>query len=242
MAKDRADYNERRSLVSYTEETQTLGGRSARRSTPHRWLFVRIALATLLLLSSFPLGIFWFIVLVVLLLVGLPLTIVGVGLPILALAMLVCILGADTERRRLDALLGTRLSSPHRPLPRGSVLSRVRARAADPALWLALLYLLLLLPAGLVEFFVVFALVLSTALATYPLWFWTLPDGSGVQWNGAFLADTGPEALLVMLVGCVAATAATALVLKVAKMHAALGRILLGRSRRENLEWRVEEA
>jgi hypothetical protein len=235
MAKDRADYSERRSLMSYTEETQTMGGRSARRSTPHRWLFVRIALATVFLLSSLPLGIFWFIVLVVLLLVGLPLTIVGVGLPILALAMLVCILGADTERRRLAALLGTRLSSPHRPLPRGSVLARLQVRATDPALWRALLYLLLLLPTGLVEFFVVLALALSAALATYPLWFWTLPDGQGVQWPG-FVADTAPEALLVMLVGLVATTAAAAFVLGVARAHAALGRILLGQSRRENLE------
>jgi hypothetical protein len=221
--------------MRFTEETQAVAEGLSRGGTPHGRLLVRVALATLFLLSSFPLGIFWFIVLVVLVLVGLPLTIAWVGLPILALAMLVCILGADTERRRLVALLGTRFSSPHRPLPGGSVLARGRIQATDPALWRALLYLLLLLPAGLVELFVVLALALSATLATYPLWFWTLPDGSGVQWNGVFRADTGPEALLVMLVGCVTATAATAFVLKVAQAHAALGRVLLGRNRREDL-------
>jgi hypothetical protein len=221
--------------MGFIEETQAVAEDLSRRGTPHGRLLVRVALATLFLLSSFPLGIFWFIILVVLLLVGLPLTIVGVGLPILALAMLVCIQSADTERRRLAALLGTRLSSPHRPLPRGTVLTRLRVRATDPALWRALLYLLLLLPTGLVEFFVVLALALSAALATYPLWFWTLPDGQGVQWPG-FVADTAPEALLVMLVGLVATTAAAAFVLGVARAHAALGRILLGQSRRENLE------
>jgi hypothetical protein len=160
----------------------------------------------------------------VLLLVGLPLTVVWVGLPILALPMLLCLVGAGTERGRMAALLGTRLPSPYRPLPRGSVLARVRVRVTDPALWRALLYLLLLLPAGLVEFFVVLALALSAALATYPLWYWTLPDGQGVQWPG-FAADTGPEALLVMLVGCVAAAGS---VLGAAWAHAALGRVLLG--------------
>jgi hypothetical protein len=48
-------------------------------------------LATLFLLSSFPLGLFWSVVLVTLLLVGLALTIVWVGLPILALAFAIMI-------------------------------------------------------------------------------------------------------------------------------------------------------
>jgi hypothetical protein len=65
--------------------------------------------------------------------------------------------------------------------------------------------------------------------------FWALPGGAGLQWPG-FVADTAPEALLVMLVGCVAATAAAAFVLVVAQAHAALGRVLLERSRRENLK------
>jgi hypothetical protein len=62
----------------------------------------------------------------VLVLVGLPLTIVWIGLPILALAMLVSLVGANTERWRLAVLLGTRLSSPYRPLPSGSLLARLR--------------------------------------------------------------------------------------------------------------------
>lgn len=127
---------ERRDLVSYTEETQAVADGFSRRGTPHRRFLVRVALATLFLLSTFPLGIFWFIVLATLLLVGLPLTIVWVGLPILA--MLLCLLGAGTERWRLAALLGTRLPSPYRGLPRGSILAHVRVRAADPVLWRAL--------------------------------------------------------------------------------------------------------
>lgn len=223
--------------MSHTEETQAAGERFAGRLAP---LPARFASATLFLLSSFPLGIFWFVVLTGLLSVGLALTIVWVGLPILASAMLVCTLGAVIERWRLAALLGTRLSSPYRPLPRGSVLARVRVRATDLALWRSMLYLFLLLPVGLAELFVVLVLGLSVALATYPLWFfWALPEGQGVQWPG-FAADALPEALLVMLVGLVAGTAAAVSVLGAAWGHAALGRALLGPSGRERLEERVE--
>ena len=197
-------------------------------------------LSTLYLLSSFPLGLFWFTTLVVLLLVGLPLTIVWIGLPILAFAMLVCVLGVRTERWRLAALLGTRLASPFRPLPRGSVLARARARATDPALWRGLLYLLLLLPVGLVEFVVVLVLAISAVLISYPLWFWTLPAGQGVMWTGVFVADTAPEALLVTLVGLVLALSTLVFVLQVSQVHASLGRALLGPRRREMLDERVE--
>ena len=95
--------------MSNSDETLTVDEAPRRRGTPRGRLLVRVALAALLLLSSLPLGIFWFFVLVVLVLVGLPLTIVWVGLPILALAMLVSIVGANTERWRLGVLLGTRL-------------------------------------------------------------------------------------------------------------------------------------
>jgi signal transduction histidine kinase len=226
--------------MSHAEETRAIDEASSRREVPRGRLLVRVALSTLFLLSSLPLGIFWFLVLVVLVLIGLPLTLVWVGLPILALAVLVSIVGADTERWRLAVLLGTRLAYPYRPVPRGTVLARVRGRATDPALWRGVLYLLVLLPVGLVEFVVIFVMAFSAALATYPLWFWTLPEGQGLLWSGVFVADTLPEALLVMLVGLVALTATAVFVLEVARAHAYLGRALLGPSGRERLQERVE--
>ena len=226
--------------MNYTEETRAADEDSSLRGQARAWLPIRIALAMLFLLSSLPLGLFWVLVLVVSVLVGLPLTIVWVGLPILALAMLVCVLGANTERWRLAVLLGARLSSPYRPLPSGAILARLRGLATDPALWRGLLYLLLLLPIGVVEFVVIFFAAFSMALATYPLWFWTLPEGQGLLWSGVFVADTLPEALLAMVVGLVAATAAAAFVLEVARAHAALGRTLLEPRSRDRLEERVE--
>jgi signal transduction histidine kinase len=226
--------------MNHAEEITTANEARVRRGSPPVQLLVRALLSALFLLSSFPLGLLWSVVLVSLLLVGLPLTIVWVGLPILALAMLVCVVGANTERWRLAALLDTSLSSPYRPLPGGSILARLRSRATDPALWRGLLYLLLLLPIGLVELVVVLVLAISAVLGTYPLWYWTLPGGQGVMWTGFFVADTLPEALLVMLVGLVLAIATLAFVLQAAQAHAALGRFLLGPRMRERLDERVE--
>jgi signal transduction histidine kinase len=226
--------------MNHAEEITTANEARVRRGSPPVQLLVRALLSAVFLLSSFPLGLLWSVVLVSLLLVGLPLTIVWVGLPILALAMLVCVVGANTERWRLAALLDTSLSSPYRPLPGGSILARLRSRATDPALWRGLLYLLLLLPIGLVELVVVLVLAISAVLGTYPLWYWTLPGGQGVMWTGFFVADTLPEALLVMLVGLVLAIATLAFVLQAAQAHAALGRFLLGPRMRERLDERVE--
>lgn len=226
--------------MDYTEETRAADESSGRGASPRGRPLARVLLSTLFLLSSFPLGLLWFVVLAVLLLAGLALTIVWVGLPILALAVLVCVLGTGVERWRLAALLGTRLPSPYRTLPRGSVLARVRVRATDPALWRGLLYLLLLLPIGLVEVVVVLLLAFSAVLIAYPLWFGTLPEGRGLTWTGVFTADTAPEALLVTLVGLVLASAAAVFGARACQAHASLGRRLLGPRRREALDERVE--
>ena len=210
------------------------------RATPPGRLLARALLPTLFLLTSLPLGLLWSVVLVGMLLVGLPLTVVWVGIPILALAMVVCARGVAIERRRLGALLGVRLPPPFRPPPRGPILDRVRGLAADPALWRGLLYLLLLFPVGLVELVVLLVPALAAFLVSYPLWFWTLPDGWGFGWTTFFLADTAPEALVVMLVGLVVMAAAAAFALQVARAHASLGRTLLGPRGRDGLEERVE--
>ncbi len=226
--------------MASVKETRAAKQGFGRKLTPHGRPLVRVLLSTLFLLSSFPLGLFWFLVLTVLLLAGISLAIVWVGLPILALAMAVCALGTSVERWRLSTLLGTRLLSPYRPLPRGSVFVRTRARVADPALWRGLLYLFLLFPIGLVEMVVFFVLAFSALLASFPLWFWTFPEGGGVGWTGVFVANTLPEALLVTLVGLVVMAAAAAFVPQISRAHAALGRRLLGPRRRDALDERVE--
>ena len=224
--------------MNHSGETQAAGEIFGRGESPGQRLPVRLLLSTLFLLSSLPLGLFWFVVLVVLLLAGLPLTTVWVGLPVLALAMLACFYGVRFERWRLATLLGVRLPSTFRLLHGGSAVASARARATDPALWRGLLYLVLLLPIGLVEFVVVLVLAISAVLVSYPLWFWTFPEGQGVMWTGVFVADTLTKALLVMLVGLVLASAASVFILQASEAHASLCRRLLGK--RETLDERVE--
>lgn len=65
--------------MNHTEETWAADESFGREGTPRGRLLARVLLSTLFLLSSLPLGLFWFVVLVVLLLAGLPLAIVWSG-------------------------------------------------------------------------------------------------------------------------------------------------------------------
>jgi len=98
------------------------------------------------LLLSFPIGIFWFLVLGTLILLGIALSIIWVGLPILALALTLVTRGAQSERRRLGRSLGIAVPAPYRSLPQGSWFKRARSQVKDPAVRRDLAYLLLLLP------------------------------------------------------------------------------------------------
>src|SRR5215208_1711823 len=152
----------------------------------------RLITAAGFLLTSFPLGIFWFAVLVPPILLGVFLAAGWVAVMTLALALLwwtgsplrrtlghglalisapltvVSVRGAQVERRRLAGSLGYPVPAPYRRQPQGTILDRACARTEDPAAWRDLAYLLLLLPEALIV--AVVALPVST-LAAYLLIF-----------------------------------------------------------------------
>ena len=64
------------------------------------------------LLTTFPMGIFWFVALVTLISAGLPLIIIWIGLPILWFTFLLSRNGAQFERRLVEWGLGTRIETP----------------------------------------------------------------------------------------------------------------------------------
>jgi signal transduction histidine kinase len=194
------------------------------------------------LLLSFPLGLFWFLVLAVLFLVGAALAVVWVGVPILAWAMSLTSRSARAERDRLRRSLGVAVPAPNRRPSGGSWFGRVRAGASDPALWRDLAYLLLLLPVGALDFAVVaaaFGLLVGTI--TLPAWLLVaFPNGASL-WQEARI-DTVSEALAVAVAALpVSAALAYLLVAGTSRAHAALGRALLGPTGRARLARRVEE-
>jgi len=183
--------------------------------------------ATALLLSSFVAGTVWFAVLTSLLALGLFEGVLVIGVPILVGTMLLWRAGAQYERRRIAALAGLPLAPPYRPLPESAVWHRLLARAADPATWRDLLYLLLLFPLGLIELLIlVLALAVPVGLLAASLSYLL---GIPVPWVRVGLAvGTPAEAVLVAGIGLVWLFAGEYLVVGAARLHAALARDLLG--------------
>jgi signal transduction histidine kinase len=224
--------------------------------------FAGLRAAAGFLLTSLPLGLFWFVVLAAPILIGIFLSAVWVMSPIFALVWwsgeqrrqtllsglalistpltFLSARGAQDERRRIARSLGYAVPSPYRRLPPGPKLARVRAE--DPAVWRDLAYLLLLLPIGSAEFAGVIAgFVFVLATITLPAWlFVAFPDGA-LLWQEVRI-DTFPEALTVAVVALpVSALAGYLLIAGLSQAHVALGRALLGPSRRARLTERVEE-
>ena len=214
------------------------------------------------LLTSLPLGLFWFVVLAAPLLLGVFLAAVWVvmGLILAALSWtgrpqrqmfvhgltlifaplaLLSARGAQAERRRIAWSFGYQVSSPYRRLSPEAKLAR--ARAEDPATWRDLAYLLLLVPVGAIEFAVVVAaFVFLVGAITLPAWlFVAFPEGAPL-WQEVRI-DTLPEALIVAVVALpVSVLTGYLLITGLSQAHIALGRALLGPSRRARLAERVE--
>ena len=228
--------------------------------------FARLRTAAGFLLTSLPLAIFWFAVLTAPMLLGVFLAAVWTvamglilavlswtgrpqrqtfvrGLALLSTPLtLLSVRGAQTERRRIARSLGYQVPSPYRRMPRGPTLDRAHALAEDPAVWRDLAYLLLLVPAGALEFAsVVGAFVFLVGTVTLPAWlFIAFPKGAPL-WQEVRI-DTLPEALTVAVVTLpVSVLAGFLLITGLSQAHVALGRALLGPSRRARLAERVEE-
>src|SRR3712207_5588512 len=226
--------------------------------------FAGLRAAAGFLLTSLPLGIFWFVVLAAPILLGVLLAAIWVVVISFSLALLSWIgklqrhtlgrglvlisapltylsaRGAQVERRRIARSLGYAVPSPYRRLPPWSKYAR--ARAEDPTVWRDLVYLLLLLPVGVLEFTsVVAAFAFFLGTITLPAWlFVAFPEGAPL-WRDVRI-DTLPETLTVAVIALpISVLAAYLTVVGLSQAHVALGRSLLGPSRRARLTERVEE-
>ncbi len=147
---------------------------------------------------------------------------------------------AAVERSRFLALLGVRLDDPVRPLQATSRWGRLVERVRSGARWRETLYLLVLLPVGLVTTIVAVTVWCgSAALVAAPLYVGHLPGGTAKFW----LFELGPGAgawgaALVGIVGFV--LLAPWATLGLAWIDTVIGRRLLAPRPRDELGARVE--
>jgi signal transduction histidine kinase len=188
-------------------------------------------------LTSFPIGLVFFLVAVIGGVLGLTLSFVGVGLGILAWTFALMLWGAQVERSRLRAFLSINVGeAQHWAATDGNVISRIWQIIRSPQVWRDFLYMGLLFPIGILEL----------ALVTFPLKFIWAPifyfifgAEPGVIWG---LQVTNPIiAITVLIMGIVIAVPTALLINLTAKLHGQLGLLLLGTSHEEVLTGRVEE-
>jgi hypothetical protein len=128
-------------------------------------------------LLSFPLAIFYFVVLVTGLALGFGLAIIVIGLVIL-LVMLIVMRGfAALERWLGTSLLGAEIPPPNPgPVPWKHPLIALKKYATDPYTWKSLIYLLVKFPAAIATFVIVVSLgSMTVALILAPVVYRHLP-------------------------------------------------------------------
>ena len=202
----------------------------------------RMWLETLHLLFDLPVGIAWFVLIVV----GLSL---GVGLIPFALIGLV-ILGATVyggrligvvERSRAHALLGLEVPPPAaRRQPEGT-WAKIKSYLTDQPGWKGIGYGLIMLPVGIVNF-TVMVTIWSVAMtgATFPAWAWAVPSKVGDNYVITGWLKVGYIAG-VFVVGVLLLMVIPATVRALASMDRGLIKGMLGGSPEAELRQRVQK-
>ena len=215
-----------------------VSGRSSLRNPLRLFISLEPWLSLIFMVLSFAVGLFWFIVLVTLIATGAGLSVTLVGLPMLAGTLILWTYGARIERFRVNALLGTHIQNPYRPLPEGTNWKKFKSRALDPYVWMDLLYLFLLFPIGIAEFVIASAALWWTfGLLLLPLYY--KPAG-GVDFFIGHI-HTLPQAIGASLIGVPMLFILPYILVGVGRGHAWLARNLLGSNREAVLEARVDQ-
>ncbi len=182
------------------------------------------------LLLSLVTGIFYFMVAVTGLAVSAGLAFLIVGIPFFLLFIGVTRVLSLAEGRIVEGLLGVRM--PRRPLrsTRGiGIVARIKEMLLDPRTWTTLLYMLLMLPLGVLYFTAaVVGLAIAGAGIVAPvvaLLHGLGVTGAGVQVDGETLA--WPLTLAVSLVGVLLLTGLMHGVRALGELHGRLARALL---------------
>jgi len=154
----------------------------------------------LYLILSFPLGVFYFVFLIVGLSVGASLAIMFIGLPILLVTLAASRALVSFERRLAVSLLDADIPPPLAKTPDvQGIWARIRELLSNSLTWKGLAYLFAKFPFGVFSFSISITLVsLSLGLIATPLVYEIDPLKFGF-WK----VDTGEESLMCVVVGVV---------------------------------------
>lgn len=149
------------------------------------------------LLIAFPLGLLYFVFLVVGLMIGFALLLTLVGIPVLLLVHLVAWVFLHLERRIAVRLLNVQIPPIGPAESSGSLWRRLIATAADPTTWTGMFFLLVKFPVGTASFALAVGLLAATlAFVAAPVAyrFGTIPVG---PWG----VDSFGESVLLVPLG-----------------------------------------
>lgn len=197
----------------------------------------RVLSDSLFCLTSFPIGLAFFLIAVIGGSVGLALSFIGIGVGILAWTFALMLWGAQVERSRLRAFLGINVGAGHHwSATDGNVISRTWQVIRTPQVWRDFLYMGLLFPIGILELgLVTFPLKFIWA----PIFYFIFGAQQGVIWG---ITVTNPLVAIIVLGMGILIAVPTALLINLAtRLHGQLGLMLLGTSQEEVLTERVEE-
>ena len=202
----------------------------------------RTWLAVVYLLTGLPLAIITFTVIVVGIALGvglIPLALVG--LPILAMALIVCGWFGTLERHRAALMLGVEIPRPVWRIPSGpGWWPRLRALLFDGSRWRQAVAGVAVLPVIVVGFSVTIAAwALALALITLPAYNSALPKGGAELFGHVYRGE--PTLAEAVVAGVVLALVSPYLTVGMAAIAGRLDRALLGPSRRGNLTARVSD-
>jgi signal transduction histidine kinase len=185
-------------------------------------------------LTSFPIAIAAFVVVVTGLSVGVGLLVIWVGVAVLAATLVAARGFATIERNWLPAVLGRPVPEPAYRRPEGSAARRLITPLRDPQTWLDALHAIVRFPLAIFSFVVTvtFWSVAAGGLS-YGLWDWALPDAATSADNQdllellGFETTAGRRILLYTAVGVVVAVLTPLAVRGAALLQAQLGRVVL---------------
>ena len=195
-------------------------------------LLRRLGRDTQYILIGFPLGLIALVLSMTGFFLGLGLSVVWIGLPVLMVVMLIVRGLATLERRRLGAVLGHRMPHPvYKRAPGPSFWRRVLTPLGDAQSWLDLLHAMFrFIPSTIAFCFAVTWWAGAIGGLTVPLWDWSIPRGPDNVDLPELLGlgdSAGARILLYMAIGVFFAGTLYPVIRAGALLEAGFARVLL---------------